>query len=193
MRILVLAPHTDDMELGCGGTVSRMVGEGHEVREIIFSWLGDGILYKEATESAKLLGVKVKFCEYPVRNIWEYRQYILEGLVKEKKPDIVFLPAMQDVHQDHQVITMEGIRAFKYSSILGYELPWNNFTWDGKGFIGLAWKDVEKKIEAIKIYKSQSERVYANPDIITGLARLRGVQAGMEYAESFQVIKGIYE
>ena len=86
----------------------------------------------------------------------------LIGLEKKIKPDLVFIPSLSDIHQDHQTISREGLRAFKFSSILGYEMPWNNLSFESNAFVFLKEDNILDKICALKEYKSQSERPYAN-------------------------------
>ena len=107
------------------------------------------------------------------------------------KPTLVFLPSPTDIHQDHQVISEEGIRAFKHVSILGYEMPWNNLSFNTRSFIRLEDKYLEKKVEALKEYNSQAHRTYLNENFIKSLATTRGVQIGVRYAEVFEVIRWI--
>ena len=108
---------------------------------------------------------------------------------KEFDPDLVFLPCSQDIHQDHHVIYQEGIRAFKYSSIFGYELPQNTFAFNHVGFIGLNNNIIKRKISAMLNYESQKFRDYSSENFIRSLAIIRGLQCGKEYAEAFEVIR----
>jgi LmbE family N-acetylglucosaminyl deacetylase len=101
------------------------------------------------------------------------------------------MPNCNDIHQDHQTIYAEGLRAFKQTTILGYELPWNNLTFTTNTFIKLSEENVKTKIAALKEYKSQSSRTYLNDDFIHSLAKTRGVQIGSEYAEAFELIRWI--
>jgi hypothetical protein len=95
------------------------------------------------------------------------------------------------VHQDHYTIAQEGFRAFKFSSLLSYELPWNNLSFNTACFMKLEEKHMLKKIEAVNQYKSQAHRPYANEEFIRSLARTRGVQINTHYAECFEVIRWI--
>jgi len=133
--ILVLAPHTDDGEFGCGGSISKWVNEGKEVYYVAFSSaeksvpkeMPKDILKKEVQEATKVLGIKKNnliLFDYPVREFPEYRQQILEDMIRlgnELKPELVLLPSTTDTHQDHQTISQEGFRAFKKISMIGYE------------------------------------------------------------------------
>lgn len=204
-RILVLGPHTDDGEFGCGGTMARFVEEGKEVFYATFSCaeesvpkgLPKDILLKEVKKASRVLGIKPEnllIYRYQVRKFAQYRQEILEDLVKLKKqvdPDLVLMPSMFDLHQDHATIANEGLRAFKFCSILGYEMPWNNITFTNDSFIYLEERHLEKKMEALRCYRSQIGRDYSDPEFIKGQARTRGVQISTKYAEAFNVVRWI--
>ena len=202
-KILVLSPHTDDSELGCGGTIARFIEEGREVhiaafsicRESLPAGLPEDTLYHEWKAAASALGIpdnRLHLFDYPVRYFPVHRQEILEHLIHFRdnlQPDLVFLPSQQDLHQDHQTIAQEGLRAFKGTSMLGYEIPWNNILFETRSFIYLEKRHIEKKIAALKCYESQSFRGYADPDFIFSLAKTRGVQIEIPYAEVFESIR----
>jgi N-acetylglucosamine malate deacetylase 1 len=204
-KILFLAPHTDDAELGCGGTIAKFVEEGREVHVASFSIAEDSVmagfpknsLLKEFNRAMQVLGVNKNNLytnRFKVRNFPEFRQDILEEIVKLRdkiNPDIVFVPSPNDIHQDHQVIASEGLRVFKKISILGYELPWNNITFETRSFVRLEKEHIQKKIDALKCYETQRHRSYLNEDFITSLARTRGTQFENEYAEAFEVLRYI--
>ena len=104
-------------------------------------------------------------------------------------PDLLLVPATSDIHQDHQVICREAIRAFKHVTVLGYELPMNTITFKHACFIRLNERHLQTKIASLACYESQKFRNYAEETFIRGLARVRGVQSGHEYAEAFEVIR----
>jgi N-acetylglucosamine malate deacetylase 1 len=204
-KILVLAPHTDDLEFGCAGTVSKLIESGNEVWCAAFSACQQSvrkefppdILITEIKAASKILGIKPEnliLFDYNVRTFNFHRQELLDDILKLKasiQPDIVFIPALTDVHQDHYTIAQEGFRAFKFSSLLSYELPWNNLSFNTACFMKLEEKHMLKKIEAVNQYKSQAHRPYANEEFIRSLARTRGVQINTHYAECFEVIRWI--
>lgn len=204
-RILVLAPHTDDGEFGCGGSIARFIEEGKDVYYAAFStaeesvpepWPKD-ILKTEVREATKRLGIpreNLIIFNFKVRELGYHRQEILEELVKIKKeicPDLVFLPSSNDLHQDHSTISIEGIRAFKNTSILGYEIPWNNIEFKTEAFVLLSEENINTKLLSLDAYNSQKGRSYANEEYIRSLARTRGVQIGSRYAEAFEVIRWV--
>jgi N-acetylglucosamine malate deacetylase 1 len=205
-RTLVLAPHTDDGEFGCGGTISRLCENGGEVfyaafsacRQSVLKEFPEDILITEVKSATKELGIpssNLILFDFEVRTFNFHRQEILEEIIKLKndiKPDLVFIPSINDIHQDHFIISNEGVRAFKLSTLLSYELPWNNFSFTTSCFFKLSHSNIEAKLKALKCYKSQQHRPYANEDFIKSLAKVRGVQIGSEYAEVFEVIRIVY-
>ena len=204
-KILILAPHTDDGEFGCGGSVARFIDEAKDVYYVAFStaeesvpdpWPKD-ILKTEVREATKRLGIpreNLIIFNFKVRELGYHRQEILEELVKIKKeicPDLVFLPSSNDLHQDHSTVSIEGIRAFKNTTILGYEVPWNNIVFQSEAFVILSENYIQKKLQALDAYNSQKGRSYANEECIRSLARMRGSQISTQYAEAFEVIRWI--
>jgi LmbE family N-acetylglucosaminyl deacetylase len=202
-RVLVLAPHTDDGEFGCGGTMARLVDAGAEVRYVAFSIatrsLPEGFppdaLAREVREATTELGIPedhLTVHDFEVRTFPERRQEILELLIAvwdEWPPDAVLQPSLRDIHQDHQVVAAEGLRAFKRTTVLGYEIPWNNFNFDYQAYVALDRPHVERKVGALARYASQQHRKYADAEYIWNLARTNGINIGREYAEVFEVYR----
>jgi LmbE family N-acetylglucosaminyl deacetylase len=205
--ILVLAPHIDDGEFGCGGTIAKFIEEGADVFYAAFSLcelslpshLPKDILEIELQEAAGVLGLSnenLRIFPYGVRTFASVRQDILDDLIslrREIKPDLILMPSPQDIHQDHRTIALEAIRAFKLISILGYELPWNNLTFNTQSFVFLKEQHLKKKIAALNCYQSQAHRMYANESFIRSLAITRGTQIGAELAEAFEVVRWIIQ
>jgi N-acetylglucosamine malate deacetylase 1 len=206
-RILVLAPHTDDGEFGCGGTIAKFIELGAEVYYAAFSLCEESLpegwpkdtLEKELRSATAIWGIpsaNVLIYRYPVRRFSEHRQEILEDLVALQQrltPTIVFMPSFNDLHQDHHIIAQEGMRAFKKTTILAYEMPWNNITFSTQLFIKLDEKHVKTKLAALKQYTSQGEKSYANERFVRSLAHTRGVSIDTEYAETFEVVRWVIE
>ena len=200
---LVLAPHTDDGELGAGGTISKLNEMGVKITYVAFSTakqsvpkkFKSNILKDEVKKATIALGIKPSnliLYDYEVRKLGYSRQNILEDLIKLKNKnsfDLVFIPSTNDIHQDHSTIAQEGIRAFKNITILGYELIWNNMNFNTACFIKLNKKHINNKIKALSKYKSQSHRPYMQKRFIESHAITRGVQIGCDFAESFEVIR----
>jgi LmbE family N-acetylglucosaminyl deacetylase len=204
-KILVLAPHTDDGELGCGGFIARAIEEGSEVFYAAFSSAGDSVrdgfpkdILKTEVKSATLkLGIKpenLMIYDYAVRKLNYSRQEVLEELIALRKANqfnLVLMPSLNDIHQDHITIAQEGLRTFKQTNILGYELIWNNLAFNTQCFVRLEERHIRLKSIALQEYKSQANRDYMNSDFIFALAKTRGVQIGCPFAEAFEVIRKV--
>jgi len=206
MKILILSPHTDDAELGCGGTICKFLEESNDILWVVFSTAEDSVpknlpkdtLKKEFLNVVKTLGLKNEnyiIHDFKVRRLHEKRQEILEEMIKIResfKPDLVLSPSLKDFHQDHQIVANEAVRAFrKHSNIIGYELPWNHITFDTTLFVKLKDEHLRKKLNLIKNYKSQIQlrKNYFSEEYIMGLAKIRGVSCNSDYAEAFEVIR----
>lgn len=202
-NILILAPHTDDGELGLGGTINYLIEQGKNVVYAAFSTAEQSvpegfpkdILKTEVRNATSKLGISSEnllIYNYEVRKLNYARQEILEELIRIRKRmhfDLVFIPSLNDIHQDHTTIAQEGLRAFKNTTLLGYELIWNNLTFNTQCFVKLKRHHIEAKIAALQEYKSQGFRDYLSGDFIYSLAKTRGVQVGAEYAEAFEVVR----
>lgn len=206
-NILVLAPHTDDGELGAGGTIAKLVEKDSNVYYAAFSTAGQSVpkgypndsLKTEVQAATQQLGIKrnnLFIYDYEVRKLNYVRQEILEELIRLRQKihfDLVLMPSLNDIHQDHTTIANEGLRAFKNATILGYELIWNNLTFNTTSFIKLNKSHIQKKVEALKCYQSQQGKDYMSEEFIFSLAKTRGIQIGAEYAEAFEVIRWVIE
>lgn len=202
-RVLVVGAHPDD-EIMCGGLITRMVEQGCQIYHYYFAecristqdrGYDPELLIQECRQSRATLGIPDSHCggfDFPVRHFPEYRQQILDALLSIRRavaPTIVLTSGTDDIHQDHSTLTHEVIRAFKGSTILGYESPWNQLATQNDMLVKLNQSHLDNKIAAMSAYQTQSQSPYFQPDFITGLARVRGVQAGSQYAESYEVVR----
>lgn len=202
-RVLVLAPHTDDGEFGCGGTIARLLEEGADVRYVAFSIatksLPEGFppdtLAKEVRAATAAIGIppdNLIVHDFEVRTFPDRRQDILELLIEmweDWKPDAVFSPSLHDIHQDHQVIAAESLRAFKRTTLLGYEIPWNILNFSYQAYVSLTKDHIERKVAGLACYESQQHRNYANPEHVWTRARTHGINVSRDYAEVFEVYR----
>lgn len=200
-RILILAPHIDDGEFGCGATIARLIEEGYEVHYIAFSECQStnqsysaGDLILEWETATDILGIQhKKIYHWPTRHFYEHRQDILQTMVdyfKSTAPSLVFAPCY-DIHQDHQIVHEESIRAFRKCSLYFYDIPWANPNFNAQVFWKIEERHIQKKLAAIAAYKSQQQRLYANSDVIRGLASVRGAHIGVPYAEAFMIGRSV--
>lgn len=186
-----------------GGTLSNLLKSGCGVTWVVCSnpvqslpdGLSSDILVREQKASAARLGVggeSLIFWDFKVRHFPAQRQEILERMVQLSRRDdfdAIFCPSQNDWHQDHLTITNEVRRAFKKKTILGYDLPWNNFQSDHNLLIPLTRQDIEEKISLLRLYKSQSHKDYMDPEFLRSISRVRAAPLECEYAEAFEVIR----
>lgn len=201
-NVLVLNPHPDDGQLAAGATIAKLLENNAQIFFVLFSWIEESTLgfdiKAEFNNSIKTLGIKpnnVMNYSFKVRHFPSNRQDVLEELIKIKKdisPDLVFSPNSFDIHQDHEVINKECVRAFKHTKILGYEEPWDIvFNSKFNFFSKIEGPHLNKKIATIKCYESQKTKTFTAEEYIRALAMVRGQQSNTKYAESFEVIRWI--
>ena len=193
-KALVLSPHTDDAELGCGGTIAKLIEEGWDVHVIYFSAVAERYpnLVEEAAKSGEILGITHEVLNFHTRFFPRDRQEILQSLYDHSrsiKYDLVFTPTTTDIHQDHGVVTAEAKRAFRNCTLLGYELPWNNLSVSLNCFIPLEERHIKKKILALDCYDSQKHNPYFNEKFFRSVVKMRGIQLSSPFAEGFETIK----
>lgn len=200
--ILVLAPHTDDGELGLGASIARWVEEDNTVHYLAFSACETiqppeqpDRLRAECAAATAILGIppdQLRILHFDVRHFARDRQGVLDEMVSinaELKPDLVLTPSLEDTHQDHAVVAQEARRAFKRTRLLGYEAPWNNFRFDVTAFCAIEYRHVQRKWQALQSFRSQEGRPYMSEEYVQAQTRFRGVQAGTQFAEAFQVLR----
>lgn len=199
MRVLAISPHTDDVELGAGGTLTRLMAEGHEVNVLALSTghPSTGSNKQEFEAAMKTLEIdSFHLKNIDCRKFPEYRQEILDIFIVAKQnigPDLVFVPSRANIHQDHEVVTAEAYRAFRECSVLGYEMPWGDVgAFQPQLYARLMCVDIVKKASAVEWYVSQRKRSYVNEEFVYSLARMRGAQVNADFAEAFEVLRWIY-
>lgn len=202
-RVLALSPHCDDVEVGAGATIARLLREGAEVLVYCFSFCRESVpagfsptvTFYEWHESMEALGIKKdnrQSEDYPVRRFPDYRQEILEDLIHMWKTcgpfDLVITPNVNDMHQDHHVLAMEAWRAFKdKATVLGWESIKNQAEFVATAVLEVSHEDVDKKITALRCYRSQEHRHPWEYNWITALAHVTGRRVNVELAEAFSV------
>ena len=216
MKILIIAPHPDDEVLGCGGTIAKHTKEGDEVYLCIVTkgytpdWSEEFIKNrpKEIEKANKILGIKkTYFLDYPTVKLDTIPQKELNEaiskVVNEVKPDILYIPHKGDLNKDHRLVFESSLVAtrpanHKVKKILSYEtLSESEWGQPIEVFISNVYVDISetfgKKIEAMKAYGSELKQ-YPHPrslGIIEALAKKRGSEVGVKFAEAFMLIREI--
>lgn len=205
-RVLALSPHPDDIELGAAGFLQRLLAVEAEVSVLRFTdcrsvAVGDrigtryseGVLGREARDASDALGIRHNdWADFYVRSFRERRAELLQRLYDMPRPDLVICPSSYDLHQDHQVVHEEALRAFRGATMLGYECPWASRGFQPSLWVSLKLEHVNGKLGALMCYESQHDRPYFAPDFLRGWMRMRGVESGRgPFAEAFEVIRAV--
>jgi LmbE family N-acetylglucosaminyl deacetylase len=196
LKILCMGAHSDDIEIGCGGTILRLADQyaGCEFHWIVFS--ATGIRETEAKRGAQLFaGSRLKgpqlkaFQDGFMPYVGGEVKAVFENDLKQLSPDLVFTHNGNDAHQDHRLISQLTWNTFRGHLILEYEIP----KYDGdlgqpNVFVPLEKGVCEKKIGYLmEAFQSQQTKHWFNPDTFLSLMRLRGMEcaASSGYAEAF--------
>jgi LmbE family N-acetylglucosaminyl deacetylase len=185
------------VELGCGGTLAQHVSDLEDVNYLVVSPAMEDIrnrnILGELGESCRYLklGRDPIVWKYPRRRLHEYRNEIrqkLWRLVEERlKPDLIFVPSLTDLHQDHHLVAEEAIRLFRNRSVLGYEIFNSSNGFKPALYVQLSPQSLQVKVNAVMSYTSQHHREYFNEEAVRAHARVRGVQVHTRYAEAFEI------
>lgn len=190
---LFIAPHVDDSEISCGGTIAKLVEKGIDVCVVTFSHIyGEKNLMHEFQVSMDSLGIAdYDLYGMSTRYFNQNTQTVAEKLryLEDQKWDMVFTTDPNDRHPDHATIGRETIRIFGNSSIVTYCSPFNSLSMDENYYIEISEAHLEKKLAALACYKSQQHRTYMQPEVVRANAVVRGLQSGFKLAEAFRVVK----
>jgi LmbE family N-acetylglucosaminyl deacetylase len=199
MNILAIAPHPDDLEIGCGGALLKYARGGASITALVMS---DGALggdvptrRREQENAAKLLGIEeLIWGGFEDGDLPSDRVVIdrIEEVMKRVNPRFMFAPYPDDTHQDHRQISNAALSAARYTrNMLFYETP------TSVGFDPTTFVDIEEtlaaKLEALQAHVSQVERTNIEGIDITAIARsmalFRGTQSRVKYAEGFRPVR----
>ncbi len=197
--ILALAPHPDDIEIGCGGTLAVHAKRGDDVHLFVATEGDIGgraeIRRAEQQRSAEILGIKkIHWGGYMDTCLPQQAKALmdtLEQIVKTVEPDTVYLNYRDDTHQDHRVLAQVANSVTRYvPNVLAYETP------SSIGFDPTLFMDINdtmpRKREALEAHASQVERTHVKLDIVEialATAHFRGVQGKLSCAEGFMPVR----
>lgn len=197
-RVLFIGAHPDDIELGAGALIAHIVHQA----EILCVTLSDNQknpeltnLVQEHHNSMRKLGVPEKnviLGPFQTRLFQSYRQEILEyliGLRREFQPEIVFTHTRADLHQDHSTVTEETLRAFRGTTVLGFDVLRSSYGFFPNFLIEVTENDVQKKLDALAEYKTYANKYYFSPQITRATLIRNGALAERNYAEGFDTLR----
>lgn len=194
LRVLCLGAHGDDLEIGCGGAILRILDEQEvTVRWVVFSGSdqrgeearlsAESLLEKAVEREIEIRGFRDGFFPYQGGQIKEF----FEELKVRFSPDLILTHARSDLHQDHRLINGLTWNTFRDHLILEYEIP----KYDGdlgspNVFVRLDEDVCQMKVEHIlRFFQTQNGKPWFDGETFRGLMRLRGMEAGIRYAEAF--------
>lgn len=200
-HVLALGAHPDDLELGCGATLAKLAAAGVEITAVVLSHgrQGAGAQFDRIAESRAALaslGVhKVDAHDFPDTRLHEHLNdliAIIEQHVRDLSPDRVYTMFGEDRHQDHRAVHQASMVACRLvPQILAYETPSSY-----PNFIPTLFERVdafiEGKVDALKLHKSQGDRLYMREDKIRSAAHFRGVQVDLGQTEGFIPYKMVF-
>jgi len=202
LKVLCLGAHSDDIEIGCGGTILTLASRMEiEVHWVVFS--ADRARRHEAEESAHVFLQRAKKKTVVVRNfkmsffpfVGDQIKKHFERLKRQCSPDLIFTHYRHDLHQDHQIISNLTWNSFRDHVILEYEIP----KYDGdlgtpNFYVPLSKEVCRRKIQyIINCFKTQNSKQWFTEDTFLSLSRLRGIEsnAPSKYAEAFYCRKSV--
>jgi LmbE family N-acetylglucosaminyl deacetylase len=196
LKILCLGAHSDDIEIGCGGTILRLLSEHRDV-QILWVVFGAGNQREqEARNSANLFLSGAEHKEVIVKNFrdgfFPFQGIQIKDYFEELKPtapDLIFTHSSKDAHQDHRLLAELTWNTFRNHLILEYEIP----KYDGdlgqpNVFVPLEREIYEKKVQYLmEAFETQRSKQWFGRDTFLGLMRLRGMEcvSPSAHAEAF--------
>jgi LmbE family N-acetylglucosaminyl deacetylase len=197
-RVLFIGAHPDDIELGCGALIAHIVNQS----EVMCVTLSDNQknpllthLPEEHYRSMAVLGVPEKnvvLGQFETRRFPEFRQEILEYMIQLNKsfgPEIVFVHTKADIHQDHGTITEEALRAYRGTTVLGYDVLRSSYGFFPNFLVEVTERDVECKVAALAEYKTYASKYYFDPAITRSTMIRHGALAERPFAEGFDILR----
>lgn len=197
-KIFFIGAHLDDIELGAGATLYRINRySGNQVVCVTLSSENPRHpeLKNEHFRSMEILGIKeeqIILGDFPIRNFSSHRQSILEFLrdIHEKyRPSIIFTHSRKDIHQDHVITLAETLRAFRDATILGFEILRSSWGFHPNLVFEIDEISLNKKLDALSMYKSYQHRYYFNPSVIKSQASYHGNLFMKDLGEGFEVLR----
>lgn len=196
--VCFIGAHPDDIELGCGALIAD-IGDQTNVVCVTLSdnqenpELHD--LVQEHDLSMATLGVRPENAilhNFTTRRFQAARQEILEvmiGLKNRYHPEVVLVHTAQDIHQDHKTVTEEALRAFRGTTLLGFDVLRSSYGFFPNFLVEVSEEGVRKKIQALRAYKTYSDKYYFDENIIHATAIRHGALAERPFAEGFDILR----
>jgi len=197
-RLLFIGAHPDDIELGCGAFLHKVL----PYSEVLCVTLSDNQknpnlknVIEEHLASFSVLGVptsQIIIEKFETRKFPDRRQDVLEYLLKLRKdfkPDMVFVHTKSDIHQDHNVVTEEALRAYRGTTVLGFDVVRSSYGFFPHFLVSVNQADVDAKLAALAEYKTYLDKYYFDPALLRATMIRHGALAETPYAEGFDILR----
>lgn len=196
--VCCIGAHPDDIELGCGALIADIVDQTRVVCVTLSDNQKNPLLknlVKEHQDSMSILGVQpdnIILHDFTTRRFQSVRQEILEVMLDLKKkyhPEVVLVHTSKDIHQDHLTVTEEALRAFRGTTLLGFDVLRSSYGFFPHFLVEVSEEGVQKKVDALKAYKTYSDKYYFDENIIYSTAIRHGALAERPFAEGFDILR----
>jgi LmbE family N-acetylglucosaminyl deacetylase len=201
-KVCFIGAHPDDIELGCGAFLAHVDGKA----EVLCVTLSDNRdnpqlqgLVEEHFRGMAILGLprsQVRVEDFSTRHFPRDRQKILEFLYelnRRERPDLVFAHSRADMHQDHNVVTEEALRAFRGTTVLGFDVIRSSHGFFPHFLVEVSQADVTRKIAALAAYTTYADKYYFQPEVTRATLVRNGALAERPYAEGFDILRIVAE
>lgn len=199
-RILFVGAHPDDIEIGAGALLAQI--SKNTDAQLLCATISDNQknpklknVVEEHYKSMAILGIgeeAISMKGFETRNFPRDRQEILEFLYELNetfKPNIVFTHSEADIHQDHGVVTTEALRAFRGTTVLGFDVLRSSYGFFPHFLIEVTEEEAELKVKALEAYETYRSRYYFDPEIIRSTLVRHGALAERPFAEGFDILR----
>jgi len=201
MKILCFGAHSDDVEMGMGATLSKLLREKHEVKVVIMSSAankkGNEGIENEFNDSMKIYNVDAVCHKFDTDNFMHDYHAIKNTIYAYReafKPDKIFCPSRNAMHTDHKVVAHACKAIFLEQTVLSYKDIRGGTEVLTRWYEEVSELDLATKLKALSCYRTQIEvqkRTYFDFDAIRSISRTEGLQCGCHLAEAFEVIRVI--
>lgn len=194
LNLLFLGAHCDDVEIGCGGTILKLIQQYQaHVKWVVFSsnpqraveaeGCANAFLEGAASREVRIMDFKDGFLSQRYSDVKNY----FEQIKTEFAPDVVFTHYRNDLHQDHRLLSELAWNTFRNHVVLEYEIPkYDGDLGNPNFFVELEEELVERKIKnLLDYYVTQRGKHWFDRETFISIMRLRGIQSASRYAEGF--------
>ena len=196
--VCCIGAHPDDIELGCGALIAEIIHNTKVICVTLSDNQKNPDLHNLVTEfhaSMDILSIKPEnriLLDFTTRRFQAARQEILEvmiGLKQQYHPEVVLVHTAQDIHQDHQTVTEEALRAFRGTTLLGFDVLRSSYGFFPNFLVEVSEEAVRTKIKALKAYDTYAKKYYFDENIIYSTAIRHGALAERPFAEGFDILR----